>query len=146
MEEIDYNRYEIVGINGAVQLPTVQCARSLPVGHIKGTDNYFLANERFHEHGAEHHSVAKSGLEEIKGYETEMRLTLLAQPMPMVKDAIILYATENRLTSRGFNPLAKPIAVIGGQNIIWQNLVNKGVWITSSNSKTIDILFDRLKS
>ncbi len=146
MEEVDYSKYEIVGFNGALLLPTVQCARALPVGRIKGREDYFRADNNFHQNGAEHHSVARYSLEEIKGFESEKRLTLLVSPFPMVKDAMVLYATEERLNSKGLNPLIKPIAVLDGQSLIWQNLPEKGVWATYSESKTIERLLHKLKS
>lgn len=142
MAELDFSIYEVAGFNGAVFRP---CARSLAIGRVKDKDLYFVADNRFFQNGAKHPSVAKYSLSEIETYEVEGRLNLISAPFPMVQNARVLHATEELLTSRGYNPKIKPIAIINGQNLVWQKLPERDYWVTCSDEETIDQLFSQLR-
>jgi len=144
MTEMDYSNIEIVGFNGQLLVPAVQCGRSLPVGHIKNNHAYFLANENFHLKGVGHGTVSTYSKRELDEYARFYRITLIDDFYPMVKDAMVIYATRDKLESNGFNPLE--ITDINESKLVWQNLPEKGVWVTVSNKDTIDKLFDKLKS
>lgn len=137
----DVTQYEIAGFNGS---PIVACARTLPIGYNKNEDYYFLADSTFKHTGIPNpDSIIFRPT--FSNFECEKRLTSLPSHIPMISDAMILYATRQHLEAQGHWHEGKPLTSFQDTALDWIELSTyKNLFVICEAAQTINNLLEKL--
>ncbi|MBI2632569.1 hypothetical protein HYW75_06185 [Candidatus Pacearchaeota archaeon] len=141
MTKINCSKYEIVGMNGSI---LGNCGRTLTVGHLRNTDNYFLSDRYFFENEALREGQVY-GITDLTIFQKQKRLILFERPFPMLDNALALYASKSCLSYYNLILNGEPLGDFDGTKLTWQELPgDKNVFVTCAQTIIVDALLARL--